>query len=74
MTSNKYQRTIRAIQNDTLDAIAYRIYAERSRDMLPQIIDSNPSYAPQAVLPIGAIITLPDNNAIAAAPSIKLWD
>lgn len=74
MTSTKYQRTITAIQNDTLDAIAYRIYADRSNDMLPQIIDSNPSYAPQAVLPIGAIIKLPYDNAIAAAPSIKLWD
>ena len=74
MSSAHYQRTISALQNDTLDAIAYRVYANRSIEMLPKLIESNISYAPFAVLPAQALITLPDDNAAAAAPSIKLWD
>lgn len=74
MSTDQYQRTIRATQNDTLDAIAYRIYAHRSMDMLPKLIESNSEYTPQAILPTGAIVILPNDNAVAAAPSIKLWD
>ena len=74
MSTDQYQRTIRSTQNDTLDAIAYRIYAHRSMDMLPKLIESNPEYTPQAILPTGAVVILPNDNAVAAAPSIKLWD
>lgn len=74
MSSTQYQRTLRATPNDTLDAIAYRVYANRSLEMLPKLIESNISYSPFAVLPAQALITLPDDNATAAAPSIKLWD
>ncbi|WP_286796143.1 tail protein X [Psychrobacter sp. UBA6291] len=74
MSTNQYQRTIRATQNDTLDAIAYRIYAHRSMDMLPKLIESNAEYTPQALLPTGTVVILPNDNAVAAAPSIKLWD
>lgn len=74
MSSTQYQRTIRATQNDTLDAIAYRVYANRSVEMLPKLIESNISYSPFAVLPVQALIILPDDNAAAATPSIKLWD
>lgn len=74
MSSAQYQRTVRATQNDTLDAIAYRVYANRSVEMLPKLIESNISHSPFAVLPAQALITLPDDNTAAAAPSIKLWD
>lgn len=74
MSAAQYQRTATALQNDTLDALAYRVYANRSIDMLPQLIESNADYTPSAVLPFGAIIVLPDDNAAVAAPSIKLWD
>lgn len=74
MSSAQYQRTIRATQNDTLDDIAYRVYANRSVEMLPKLIESNISYSPFAVLPTQALITLPANDAAAATPSIKLWD
>lgn len=74
MSMAQYQRTIRAIQNDTLDAIAYRVYAHRSIEMLPKLIESNPTYTPQAILSTGAVVILPNDNAVAAAPSIKLWD
>lgn len=74
MSAAQYQRTTRAIQNDTLDAIAYRIYAHRSIDMLPQLIESNDIYTPYAILPTNSVVTLPNDNAVATAPSIKLWD
>ena len=74
MIANSYQRTTLAVQNDTLDAIAYRMYAHRSTDMLPKLIASNDIYCPTAILPTGAIIILPDDIAVTAAPSIKLWD
>lgn len=74
MSTDQYQRTIHSTQNDTLDAIAYRIYAHRSMDMLPKLIESNSEYTPQAILPTGTVVILPNDNAVAAAPSIKLWD
>lgn len=74
MSNTQYQRTLRAIPNDTLDAIAYRVYASRSVEMLPKLIESNTDYSPFALLPFGAVIILPDDNTAAAAPSIKLWD
>ncbi|ALF60335.1 tail protein X [Psychrobacter urativorans] len=74
MSPAQYQRTILAIQNDTLDAIAYRIYANRSIDMLPKLIESNPDYSPIALLPTDAVVILPNDHAAVAAPSIKLWD
>lgn len=74
MSTDQYQRTIRSTQNDTLDAIAYRIYAHRSMDMLPKLIESNSEYTPQAILPTGTVVILPNDNAVTAAPSIKLWD
>ncbi len=74
MSSTQYQRTILATQNDTLDAIAYRVYANRSVEILPKLIESNSDYSPFALLPFQAVVILPDDNATAAAPSIKLWD
>lgn len=74
MSSTQYQRTIRATQKDTLDAIAYRVYANRSVEILPKLIESNSDYSPFALLPFQAVVILPDDNATAAAPSIKLWD
>lgn len=74
MSPAQYQRTIDAIQNDTLDAIAYRVYANRSIDMLPKLIESNPDYSPIALLPTNAIVILPTDHAAVAVPSIKLWD
>lgn len=74
MSPAQYQRTIRAIQNDTLDAIAYRIYANRSIDMLPKLIESNPDYSPIALLPTAAVVILPTDHAAVVVPSIKLWD
>lgn len=74
MNNDSYQRTIQALPNDTLDAIAHRVYAKRSTELLPQIIDSNDRYSPYALLPTNAIIILPDDTAVTAAPSIKIWD
>lgn len=74
MSTDSYRRTVRALPNDTLDALAHRVYAKRSTELLPQIIDSNDRYAPHALLPANAIIILPDDTATTAAPSIKLWD
>lgn len=74
MSNTRYQRTTLALQNDTLDAIAYRVYAQRSTEILPEIIEKNSQYSPQALLQSGAVVVLPDDNATTAAPSIKLWD
>lgn len=74
MSADSYQRTIRALPNDTLDAIAHRVYASRSTNILPKLIEANAEYAPTAILPYAALIVLPDDNATAAAHSIKLWD
>lgn len=70
----QYQRTIMALPNDTLDAIAYRVYAHRAQAMLPTLINNNANYSPHAKLPPNAIIILPADTATAAAPAIKLWD
>ena len=74
MSNDSYQRTTLAVQNDTLDGIAYRVYARRSIEMLPKVIENNTKYSPNALLPSGAVIVLPDDNATTATPSIKLWD
>lgn len=74
MSRADYRRTILALQNDTLDAIAHRVYGSRSKSVLPTLIAANPNYAPMALLPYRSLIVLPNDNASTAAPSIKLWD
>ncbi|MCZ0930287.1 tail protein X [Halomonas sp. CUBES01] len=67
--------TLRARQNETLDALCYRAYGV-TQNITEQVLAANPGLAelgPQ--LPQGTAVTLP---AIPASPSraprVQLWD
>ncbi len=68
------KRTTTAVQNDTLDNIAYRHFGADSNDYLPQLIELNSAYTPTAILPMGSVITLPNHDDVSKTTTLKLWD
>lgn len=67
---------LRARQDDTLDRLIWR-EAALGPEALPAVLDANPGLADLgAVLPIGALVTVPPTASQAAAtlPLIQLWD
>ncbi|OBU84548.1 tail protein X [Chromobacterium subtsugae] len=70
-------RAVRAIQGDTVDAIAWRVYGQ-TRGMVERLLQHNPGLADLGVvLPSGTLVQLPDLPAAAPATAktlINLWD
>ena len=64
---------IKAIQNDTLDSIAYRYYGNQSVVMLPALLEAN-SALQQVVLAEHQVIHLPELVQAQRPQTIKLWD
>lgn len=69
-----YKNTTRARQNDTLDAIAYRFFGDKSNRILPKLIKENAHFCPHARLPFGAVVILPTVRSLPTANTVKLWD
>ncbi|UTH73354.1 tail protein X [Chromobacterium sp. IIBBL 290-4] len=69
-------RAIRAMQGDTVDAIAWRVYG-KTRGVVELLLQHNPGLAEHGpVLPSGARVLLPDLPADPAPAQtlINLWD
>ncbi|RHW21687.1 tail protein X [Pseudomonas jilinensis] len=65
---------VRALQNDTVDAICWRYYG-RTAGVTEAVLEANPGLADQgAVLPMGYLVTLPDQPRQAEQQAINLWD
>ncbi|WP_447042520.1 tail protein X [Vreelandella sp. H-I2] len=67
--------TIRAQQNDTLDAICYRAYGT-TQGVTEQVLAANPGLAELGpLLPHGTPVTLPTvTQPPSRAPTVQLWD
>lgn len=68
-------KTIKSIQNDTIDSICWRYYG-RSVGVVEQVLSANPQLDELGViLPIGTDVLLPDlDSPQNTQPSINLWD
>ncbi|MGP9666007.1 tail protein X [Halomonas sp. AOP22-C1-8] len=64
-----------AQQNDTLDAVCYRVYG-RTQGLTEQVLKANPDLAEHGpILPHGTPITLPTiTEPQHSAPRVQLWD
>lgn len=67
--------TARAVQGDTVDAIAWRYYG-RTAGVVEQILQANPGLADQGpVLANGTLVTLPTAPATPEnTQGLNLWD
>ena len=67
--------TARAVQGDTVDAIAWRYYG-RTAGVVEQILQANPGLADQGpVLANGTLVALPTAPATTeTAKAVNLWD
>lgn len=65
---------IRSIQGDTVDRICQRVYG-RTAGVTEQVLIANPGLADRGpILPMGTLITLPDQAPQAESPMLQLWD
>ncbi len=66
---------VKSLQGDTVDLICWRYYG-RTAGVLEQVLDSNRGLAALGpVLPMGTMITLPDQPVQAGSKQIvQLWD
>lgn len=65
---------VTALQGETLDALAHRIYGTAAAGMLELLIALNPQHLPAAILPEHAPVTIPDRIQPQPAAAIRLWD
>ncbi|WP_111895930.1 tail protein X [Acinetobacter sp. MB5] len=68
-------KTIKSIQNDTIDSICWRYYG-RSVGVVEQVLSANPQLDELGViLPIGTDVVLPDlDSPQNIQQNINLWD
>ncbi len=65
---------IRSIQGDTVDRICQRVYG-RTAGVTEQVLIANPGLADRGpILPMGTLITLPEQAPQAESPMLQLWD
>lgn len=65
-------KTVKAIQDDTLESIAFRYYGSNAVDMLPALLEANPT--DQIFLTEHQTIQLPELTRVSAPQTLKLWD
>lgn len=70
----KHARTTKAVMNDTLDSIAYRVFGDKSNHYLPKIISLNSQFSPFSIVPVNGLIVLPKDDDMATKAVIKIWD
>ena len=64
----------RSIQGDTVDRICQRVYG-RTAGVTEQVLIANPGLADRGpILPMGTLITLPEQAPQAESPMLQLWD
>lgn len=68
-------KTVKSIQNDTIDSICWRYYG-RSSGVVEAVLDANPHLADIGViLPIATNVLLPDlSTPQKTETTINLWD
>lgn len=65
---------LRSIQGDTVDRICQRVYG-RTAGVTEQVLTANPGLADLGpILPMGTLLTLPDQAPQAENPTLQLWD
>lgn len=64
---------VKALQHDTLDAIAYRYYGNNSLAMLSVLLDANPKLT-AVILDQHQLVNVPVLVSANATPTLKLWD
>jgi phage tail protein X len=65
---------LRSIQGDTVDRICQRVYG-RTAGVTEQVLVANPGLADLGpILPMGTLITLPEQAPQAESPMLQLWD
>jgi len=65
---------LRSIQGDTVDQICQRVYG-RTAGVTEQVLIANPGLADLGpILPMGTLITLPEQAPQAESPMLQLWD
>ncbi len=65
---------IRSIQGDTVDRICQRVYG-RTAGVTEQVLIANQGLADLGpMLPMGTLITLPEQAPQAESPMLQLWD
>ncbi|OTG94210.1 tail protein X [Acinetobacter sp. ANC 3832] len=65
--------TVKALQNDTFDSIAYRYYGQQSIVMLAALLEEN-SLRQNVILQEHQIINLPELTQAQRTQTLKLWD
>lgn len=65
-----------ALQDETIDGMAWRIFKNASSSLIIQIMELNPNLAPAIILNKGQLVNLPDNppQSNNAQKIITLWD
>ena len=65
---------VRAQQGDTVDTLCWRYYG-RTAGVTEQVLEANPGLAALGpVLPMGHLVTLPDQPKRPTARRVQLWD
>ena len=66
----------KAKQDETIDALAWRVFTNSSSDLVTQIMELNPNLTGMVTLPLGQLVTLPDKipNQNISPKTITLWD
>lgn len=65
---------IRSIQGDTVDRICQRVYG-RTAGVTEQVLIANQGLADLGpILPMGTLITIPEQAPQAESPMLQLWD
>ncbi len=65
---------LRSIQGDTVDRVCQRVYG-RTAGVTEQVLVANPGLADLGpILPMGTLITLPEQAPQAESPMLQLWD
>lgn len=62
-----------SIQNDTLDAIAYRYFGTNTAEILPEIFELNP-HITDVILLENQAVHLPEFRPQPQSETLKLWD
>lgn len=65
---------LRSIQGDTVDRICQRVYG-RTAGVTEQVLIANQGLADLGpILPMGTLITIPEQAPQAESPMLQLWD
>lgn len=70
-------RIIYALQQDNLDAIAYRYFGQTT-GIVEQLLELNPQLAYQPILALGTAVSIPEQHQVVQQTikksTIQLWD